>query len=114
MTRYAEARGGALFAVAGVLMGVSASDPVERAGAGWALVDLSRHLSDPAAAGRAQAMATPLLTGATAVRWSRAARPLGALAHIARMDLAIALDRALPTGAPGRVGRLLLHRIWGR
>ena len=112
--QHADARGAALFAMAGVLVDAGADDPVSRAGAGWALADLARHLTDPAAAGRALALAGPPLREATGACWSRAGRPLGTLAHVARMNLAVPLDRPLPTGAPHRVARLLFHRITGR
>jgi len=46
-------------------------------------------------------------------RWPSALRPLGALAQIARMNLAIAATDPIPNGAPRRVARLLLHRITG-
>lgn len=112
--RYARVRGAALFAMAGLVVGASQSDPVERAGEGWALADLARHLGDPAAAGRVLALARPLLNQATRVRWSRQARPLGALAHLARINLGVPLDQPLPAGAPGRVARLAWHRLTGR
>ncbi|MEO7692141.1 MAG: squalene/phytoene synthase family protein [Sphingomonas sp.] len=110
--RHADARGGALFAMAGEVLGARDTDPVVQAGRGWALADLGRHLRDRSAAERALGLAAAALAGH--VRWSRAARPLGALAQIARMNLAVPLDQPLPIGAPRRVGRLLLHRLWGR
>jgi len=112
--RHAEARGGALFATAGEVLGARDTDPVVPAGRGWALADLGRHLSDRAAAERVLGLAAAPLAEAGCGRWSRAARPLGALAQIARMNLAVPLDQPLPIGAPRRVGRLLLHRLWGR
>jgi phytoene synthase len=112
--RHAAGRGGRLFEIAGELLGAAPTDPLASAGSGWALADLARHLSDPPAAERALALAAPPLTQASAARWSRAARPLGALAHIARMNLSVPLDQPLPIGAPGRVARLLLHRLTGR
>jgi phytoene synthase len=112
--RHAGARGAALFVIAGVLVDAGAGDPVAPAGTGWALADLARHLTDPAAAERALALAGPPLSGATGARWSRAGRPLGALAHVARMNLAVPLDQPLPIGAPHRVARLLFHRLSGR
>ncbi|MEO9129889.1 MAG: squalene/phytoene synthase family protein [Sphingomonas sp.] len=114
ITGHADARGGALFAMAGEMLGARDTDPVVQAGRGWALADLGRHLSDQAIAERVLGLAAAPLTEAGQVRWSRAARPLGALAQIARMNLAVPLDRPLPIGAPRRVGRLLLHRLWGR
>jgi phytoene synthase len=112
--RHAGARGAALFAIAAALLGAGNDDPVADAGVGWALADLARHLTDPAAAGRALALARPALGAATSVRWSRAGRPLGALAQIARMNLAVPLGRPVPAGSPRRVARLLFHRITGR
>jgi phytoene synthase len=82
-------------------------DPLGEAGRGWALADLAGHLSDPATAASARAAALPLLMSATRHRWSRAGRPLGALAHIARLDLA-------GPATPWRVARLAWHRLTGR
>ena len=112
--RHADARGGALFAMAGEVLGARDTDPVIQAGRGWAFADLGRHLRDRSVAERALGLAAAALAQAGHVRWSRAARPLGALAQIARMNLTVPLDRPLPIGAPRRVGRLLLHRLWGR
>lgn len=100
-------RGEVLFAEAGRLLGVSEDDPVETAGEGWALADLATHLSDPALARKAREAARPLLARATGQRWSRNARALGALAHVARLDLA-------GPATPWRVARLGWHRITGR
>ena len=108
LERFAERRGGVLFAAAGCVLG--SGDALDPAGRGWALADLARNLSDPAAAKAARELARPLLDQALAARWSRAGRPLGALAHLARLDLAG--ERRV--GAPRRVGRLLWHRLTGR
>ena len=112
--RHADARGGALFAMAGDILGARETDPVVPAGRGWALADLGRHLADAPTADRAIGLATAPLAEACGAHWSRAARPLGALARIARMNIAVPLDKPLPIGAPRRVGRLLFHRLWGR
>nr|WP_299910741.1 squalene/phytoene synthase family protein [Sphingomonas bacterium] len=112
--RHAAGRGGTLFEIAGEVLGAAPTDPLTFAGTGWALADLARHLSDSPAAERALALAASPLARATGARWSRAARPLGALAHIARMNLRVPADQPLPIGAPGRVARLLLHRLTGR
>jgi len=114
LLRHAGARGASLFAMAGALAGAGARDPLELAGAGWALADLARHLSDPTVAARALALAEPRLLAATRLRWSRPGRALGALAQIARMNCAVPLDQPVPAGAPGRVARLLFHRVTGR
>lgn len=108
---FARGRGGTLFVLAGVVLGAGPRDPLAGAGAGWALGDLAQHVRDPATAARARVKSAGLLGHALALRWSRAARALGALAHGARMDLAQAPS---PHGAPGRVARLAWHRLSGR
>lgn len=114
LIRHATGRGGRLFEMAGKVIGASETDLVAVAGKGWALADLGRHLSDRVLAERALELAATAIAEATRVRWSRAARPLGALTLIARMNLAVPLDQPLPIGAPARVGRILLHRFSGR
>jgi phytoene synthase len=114
LVRHAAGRGSRLFEMAGKVIGASDADPVAVAGTGWALADLGRHLSDRVLADRTLGLAAAPIAEATRVRWSRAARPLGALTHIARMNLAVPLDETLPIGAPARVGRILLHRFTGR
>ncbi|MDO7843016.1 hypothetical protein Q5H94_11830 [Sphingomonas sp. CA1-15] len=112
MRAHGEGRGAALFRIAGTL--VTSDDPVAAAGRGWALADLARHLSDAKVAAVARALAADALREATAVRWSRDGRALGALAHVARMNLSLAPGAAIPVGAPGRVARLMWHRMTGR
>lgn len=114
LVRFAEGRGGTLFALAGAALGAGAGDRVIQAGQGWALADLARHLAAPDEAARAVALAVPLLAEALAPRWSREGRALGALAHLAQLDLALPAGAPRPVGAPRRVGRLLWHRLTGR
>ncbi len=114
IARHAVLRGGTLFEMAGSLLGARASDPLTEAGEGWALADLARHLSDRPTAQRALARAGAPLARAAQAHWSRQARPLGALAHLARLNLAVPLDQPVPAGAPRRVARILLHRMTGR
>ncbi|MDG2532828.1 hypothetical protein P6144_04155 [Sphingomonas sp. HITSZ_GF] len=109
MRRFGEGRG-QLFAAAGVLLG-STGDPLAAAGQGWALADLAGNLEADAERAMARDLASPLLGVALAARWSRGGRALGALAHLARLDLS---DDAKSAGAPSRVGRLLWHRLTGR
>ncbi len=109
MRRFGEGRG-QLFAAAGKLLG-SDGDPLDVAGQGWALADLARNLDAEEERATARDLARPLLAAAAAARWSRPARALGAFAHLARLDLA---EAPRPAGAPGRVGRLLWHRLTGR
>jgi len=112
LTRFGEGRG-ALFVAAGAAMGAE-GDPLVEAGQGWALADLARHLGEAEEAEAARAMAGPLLQAATAARWGKGGRALGAMAHLARRDLALAPGEAPPIGAPSRVARLLWHRLTGR
>lgn len=110
LRRFGEGRG-ALFGLATQALG--ASDPVADAGQGWALADLAQNLKDEGEAEAARTMAGALLDRALARRWSGKARALGAMAHLARMDLTLGGAPA-PVGAPARVGRLLWHRLTGR
>lgn len=112
LRRFGAGRG-QLFVAAGAALG-AAGDPLVEAGQGWALADLARNLKEPGEAGEARHQAAPLLASATARRWSGAGRALGAMAHLARLDLALPADTPTPIGAPRRVGRLLWHRLTGR
>ncbi len=106
--RHARERGGRLFSIAARVLGTE-RDPVSPAGEGWALADLAATTPDTALAVQARMLATPRLNEAVGARWSANGRALGALAHLARMDLA-----GLAPGSARRVGRLLLHRLTGR
>lgn len=112
LERFADGRG-QLFVAAGVAIGAAPGDPLVAAGRGWALADLSRHLQGADEAGRARALAIPLLDEAAAARWSRNGRALGALVHLARLDLRLPKGEQPRIGAPHRVGRLLWHRLTG-
>jgi len=103
---------GSLFVVAGQAIGVEGA-PLAGAGEGWALVDVARNLRDRDLAQQVIAAAQLLLDRACGGHWPRALRPLGALAHRARLDLAVPLDMAIPIGAPRRVARMFWHRISG-
>jgi phytoene synthase len=113
MRRFGEGRGH-LFVAAGAALGAGPDDPLTVAGQGWALADLSRNLGGSAEAGVARGLAAPLLDRAAAARWSRNGRALGALAHLARLDLREREGAQPRVGAPHRVGRLLWHRLTGR
>lgn len=113
LRRFGEGRG-SLFVAAGRALGASPTDPLAAAGQGWALGDLARNLNETAEMDEARRQAQPLLELARASRWSRSGRPLGALAHLARLDLALPADTQPPVGSPARVGRLLWHRLTGR
>ncbi|HVJ01182.1 MAG TPA: squalene/phytoene synthase family protein [Sphingomonas sp.] len=113
LRRFGEGRG-TLFVAAARALGAGAGDPAEAAGRGWALADLARNLRVPGEAAEAREQAGRLLDHALAHRWSARGRALGALAHLARMDLALPADAPVPHGAPGRVARLFWHRLTGR
>ena len=102
-------RGARLFELAGVLADASPDDPLALAGEGWALADLAGGLSDPGEAAAARMIAEQALAQATAVKWSRNGRALGAMAHLARLDL-----EGVPFGSPRRTARALWHRLTGR
>jgi 15-cis-phytoene synthase len=106
LSRYAERRGAILFGAAATLLGVEGFD-VAAAGQGWALADLAGNLGDGDLAGRARALALPLLEAAVRRRWPRRARSLGALVYIARWRLD-------GTVRPASVLRLGWHRLTGR
>lgn len=112
LARFGAGRG-ALFTVAGEALG-AIGDPLAVAGQGWALADLARHLDSDDEAAEARALAGPLLDVAGKARWSRNGRALGAMALLARRDLGLAAGEAAPVGSPGRVARLLWHRMTGR
>ena len=113
LLRYARERGGALFALAGRLVG--ADRPVlAPAGEGWALADLTLHTGDEALADRARGLARVRLDGAAEADWPVTARTLGALVHLARRDVTLRPGERPAKGAPRRVGRMLWHRLSGR
>jgi 15-cis-phytoene synthase len=105
LAAYAAERGGRLFAMAAKLLG-GADARVVAAGEGWALADVVAGW--PGLATEARALAEERLSR-TAGRWARALRSLGALALLARSDLA----GGAAAGSPARVGRLLWHRLSG-
>ena len=113
LERYAT-RGTILFGAAATLIGALPTDPVAPAGRGWALADLALHVQDSDVATRAADLARVGLDLATRTRWSSKARSLGAMAHLARLDLAVPRGEPIRRGAPGRVSLLLWHRMTGR
>lgn len=102
-------RGRVLFEIAARVTAAAAGDPVAAAGEGWALADLAGKLSDPKEAEAARGAAEVALAAACAARWSRNGRALGAIGHLARMDLA-----GVAPGSPRRMLRALWHRLTGR
>ena len=106
-------RGVILFGAAGRVLGSVPSDPIAPAGRGWALVDLAAHVAEARVVEGARRLARTPLEAATAGRWSRNARALGGLAHLAALDLAEPAGSPIRRGSPARVWRLLRHRITG-
>ena len=113
MLRYAAGRGGRLFVLAGRLAGIDRPE-IESAGEGWALADLALHAGDAALVGHARALARARLETAAKAGWPAPARTLGALVHLARLDLALPAGEHPRKGAPRRVTRMLWHRLSGR
>ena len=99
-------RGGRLFQAAARLLG--ATDPrIDQLGEGWALAEIAKHW--PLNGTSVRLLAEARLAASFRPPLPRALRPLGALALLARSDLAGAKP-----GSPGRVARLLTHRLTGR
>ena len=108
---FARARGGTMFAALAHVLAGAGDAAVIQAGEGWALADLALHLREPMQAALARRMAAESLERGFGRRWPPALRPIGMLALLARDD--VLADSPRP-GAPRRLARLLMHRIWGR
>lgn len=109
VVRHGTARG-RLFVAAGQLLG--SEDPrLSAAGEGWALADLAHRHSDPAIRTEARARANAVLAALGGV-WPGPIRALGALAMLARRD--VASDAPRQQGSPGRLARMLALRLIGR
>jgi phytoene synthase len=102
---YADKRGARLFALSARLLGVEGGG-----GEPWALVDLARHSGNPedSDAALAASRAYP------AAKVPAPLRPLGMLDALARRDSEPGRPRWEPQGSPGRMGRMLRHRLTGR
>ncbi|PZQ58970.1 MAG: hypothetical protein DI544_12325 [Sphingomonas taxi] len=110
LDEHAGARGSRLFGAMAAVAGMEGAW-IADAGRGWALADLARHLSEPAVAAQARRLAREYLPIATNRHWPPRARAIGALVHLARMDI---MDAPRPPGHPARTARLLWHRVTGR
>jgi phytoene synthase len=107
---YAGQRGGLLFRHSADLLGGQGDIDVGQAGEAWALADLARHCGDSVEADAAVAEARQrLLPG----RWPSPLRPIGMLAMLARRDLEPGRGRWEQQGSPGRMLRMLRHRLTG-
>lgn len=115
LNRFASERGGRLFRLSASLLGADledGADAVDKAGKGWALVDLSFRHSDAALARQAREQGGAFLSGIAIRNWPSSLRPLGALSLLARRDAANPAP-VRRQGAPRRVARLLAYRLFG-
>jgi phytoene synthase len=108
LSDYADARGRQLFSLSARLLG--GAGEVAFAGEAWSLVDLARHSSEPSDVEAALAAARERLRPG---RWPALLRPLGMLAVLAARDLETDRPRWEPQGSPGRMLRMLRHRLTG-
>jgi phytoene synthase len=104
---HARKRGALLFACAARLL----ESRGDAGGEAWALVDLARHCGNPEDRGAALAAARHL---PAPPRAPARLRPLGMLGALARRDAEPGRPRWEPQGSPGRMLRLLRHRLTGR
>src|SRR3954464_873905 len=106
LATYAAERGARLFACAARLL----ESHGEAGGEAWALADLARHCGNAedrhAALAAARALPVP-------PRLPHRLRPLGMLDALARRDVKPGRPHWEPQGAPGRMLRMLLHRLTG-
>jgi phytoene synthase len=110
LATYASGRGGRLFKATAHLLGGAGDLDVEMAGEAWALVDLARHSGNKEDSDAAMAAAA---ARAVPEHWPSALRPLGMLAMLARRDSEPGRVRWERQGAPGRMLRMLHHRLTG-
>jgi phytoene synthase len=109
LNRFAAARGGLLFRFCAQVLGGSGVN-AEAGGEAWALIDLARHSGSEADANAAVAAAATRRWD----RWPARLRPLGMLAVLAQRDAEPGRPRWEEQGAPGRMLRMLRHRLTGR
>lgn len=106
---YAHGRGGLLFRYTARLLGGEAAG-LENAGEAWALIDLARHCAEREDSDVALAAARRRpMPG----YWPPRLRPLGMLAVLAARDRDPGRPPWEARGAPGRMWRMLRHRISG-
>jgi phytoene synthase len=107
---YAANRGGLLFRFSARLLGETGGEAVERSGEAWALIDFARRSANAQDAEAAVALARRT---AGPRGWPSRLRPLGMLAILARRDAEERRPRWEAQGAPGRMVRMLRHRLTG-
>lgn len=109
LDRFAATRGGLLFRYSAHVLGGDGTQ-AEAGGEAWALIDLARHSGSEVDAQSAVAAAAVRRWG----RWPSNLRPLGMLAVLAQRDAEPGRPRWEEPGAPGRMLRMLRHRLTGR
>ncbi|HYG46557.1 MAG TPA: squalene/phytoene synthase family protein [Allosphingosinicella sp.] len=109
LAAYARARGALLFRFTARLLGGGEED-VDQAGEAWALVDLARHC---ATAGDSDIALAAARERTLPRLWPSRLRPLGMLAVLAARDSDPARPPWEARGSPGRMWRMLRHRISG-
>ncbi|HEY5722755.1 MAG TPA: squalene/phytoene synthase family protein [Allosphingosinicella sp.] len=107
---YARRRGALLFACSARLLGGNGEGEVAQAGEAWALADLARHSGNEEDKGSAVKAA---LKRSIPRHWPSRLRPLGMLAVLARRDLETGEGPWPAQGSPGRMLRMLGHRLSG-
>ena len=109
LSAYARGRGGLLFRYTARLLGEE-REGLEAAGEAWALIDLARHCAtrEDADVALEEARARPVPR-----RWPKRLRPLGMLAILAARDAEPGRRPWEVRGSPGRMIRMLRHRITG-
>jgi len=110
LSLYAEKRGRLLFSLSARIL--SGSPEVDGAGGGepWALIDLARHCGNATDADSAVEAARRYPSAKVSPRL----RPLGMLDALARRDGDPHRPRWEAQGSPGRMWRMLRHRLSGK
>ena len=109
LSNYARRRGGLLFRYSARLLGGDEAG-LDPAGEAWALVDLARHCTTREDSDVALAAARERRP---AGRWPARLRPLGMLAALAARDADPRRPPWEARGSPGRMWRMLRHRMTG-
>lgn len=107
---YGAGRGALQFRYAARLLGSQGDAGIEQAGEVWALADLARHSGNDE---DARSAVDAALARAVPLHWPSRLRPLGMLAVLARRDLEAGPGQWPAQGSPGRMLRMLGHRLSG-
>lgn len=107
---YAEKRGRLLFALSARILSERRDEAVSAGGEAWALIDLARHCGNTVDADSAVDAARRFAP----VKVPPRLRPLGMLDALARRDGDARRPRWEARGSPGRMWRMLRHRLTGK